>query len=579
MYVMNVLSVLIQIGGSLGLFLYGLKVLGDGIQQSAGDSLQKTLKLITGNRLSAVFTGFAVTAIIQSSSATTVMVVSFVNAGLFTLHQAIGVIMGANIGTTVTAWVVSLLGFNLEISNLAIPAIGLGFLLRHIKWKHRETGNVVIGFGLLFLGLDFLTNSMPDVTVADLAFMTNFHGKGAILLAAGVSVVITLIIHSSSAATAIFLTMAFNNMINYEQAAAMILGANIGTTIDAVLAAAGASAMAKRSALIHVLFNVIGAVWALLLFNPLLHLVAFITPNSSLENGLLKGDVTTFLAMFHTAFNVINTLIFLPFVNPLAKLVGFLIKEKENEQNEEKNIYHFQKQGAAIRETPELDLLRVEKEMRDMAGIVFSMYGEIRASLSIKDAASADDLERRMSKKTDYLAQMREELGNFLMWISRSHVNGRTLHNISFLLRIISDLKDMGADCYSMACILQTSVRKKRIFEELEVNALHPYTGQVEKFLAFVQENICERLTQEQINYAAQLESEIDVSRNALRKLGRKRIEDGCNVKTELLFIDLVRRIEKLGDYCFTISKSLSRITAANVNSIQSSSGKQENES
>ncbi|MDR0540052.1 MAG: Na/Pi cotransporter family protein [Spirochaetaceae bacterium] len=555
---MSVVVFIAQIGGSLGLFLYGMKVLGDGIQQSAGDRLQRTLGFMTGSRLSAVFTGLAVTAVIQSSSATTVMVVSFVNAGILTLQQAIGVIMGANIGTTVTIWIVSLVGFSFKISKLALPAIGLGFLLRHIKWRHQESGNIILGFGLLFMGLDFLTKSMPNITADNLAFMQNLHGNWVICISAVLGIVITVVVHSSSASTAIVLTMSFYGIVDYRESAAMILGANIGTTIDAVLAAIGTKTTARRTALVHVLFNVIGVTWALVLFDPFLRLVAFLTPDVSIKDGVLLGDITNYLAMFHTIFNTLNTVLFFPFVKPFAHLVSFLIKDTG--AKEEKSGYHFDIKVPGIREAPELYIVRLKKEISDMAVIVFAMYGEVSNSLALKDLEAANEMTQRLSQQTDYVSAMREELSNFLMYLSRRHINKRTLSDILLLLRIISDLKDMAADCYSMGIIIQTSVRKNRTFEKAEVNALLPYMGQVHDFLSFVYEHLGNKLGEEQSHYAAKLEDGIDVSRNALRKLGRKRIEEGGNVKTELLFIDMVRRIEKLGDYCYSISKSLSRM-------------------
>jgi phosphate:Na+ symporter len=266
----------LRILGSLGLFLFGMKIMSEGIQKTAGDRLQRILNFMTGNRFAAVLTGFAITAIIQSSSATTVMVVSFVNAGLLSLFQAIGVIMGANIGTTVTAWIVSLIGFKMNVSALALPAIGIGFVLyMAIKWGLKDQGEAILGFGLLFLGLDFLTKSLPTIDHQSIAFITSVSNLGFVseMIGTAVGLGVTLIVHSSSASTAIFITMAFNGMINFPMAAAMILGANIGTTIDALLAAIGARAVAKRAALVHVLFNVIGSVWALAFFQPFLQLI------------------------------------------------------------------------------------------------------------------------------------------------------------------------------------------------------------------------------------------------------------------------------------------------------------------
>ncbi|GMO46109.1 MAG: hypothetical protein Pg6C_08060 [Treponemataceae bacterium] len=308
---MAVISVLLSVSGGLCLFLYGMKVMGDGIQQTAGDRLQRVLNFMTGNRFIAVLTGIAVTAIIQSSSATTVMAVSFVNAGLLTLTQSVGVIMGANIGTTITAWIVSLVGFSLKLSALALPAVGIGFVVSIIKWKHKQLGDVILGFGLLFLGLDFLTKSMPQFgdSFNVISRVSNL-GFASVLIGAGAGLTMTLLTHSSSASTAIMLTMAYNGVVGYRMAAAMILGANIGTTIDAALAAIGTKTTAKRAALVHVLFNVIGTCWALPLLTPLLAVVDAVTPGAITPGMTHSPLITAHLAMLHTVFNVINTALF-----------------------------------------------------------------------------------------------------------------------------------------------------------------------------------------------------------------------------------------------------------------------------
>ncbi|MDR2658446.1 MAG: Na/Pi cotransporter family protein [Spirochaetaceae bacterium] len=553
---MEILAALFRIAGSLGLFLYGMKVMGDGIQQGAGDRLQRTLSFMTGNRVSAIMTGFIVTAIIQSSSATTVMVVSFVNAGLLTLTQAIGVIMGANIGTTVTAWIVSLIGFTLNISSLALPAVGAGFLMRTIKWKYQGMGNAVMGFGLLFLGLDFLTKSMPTINADDLAFLQKLGGGGflQILAYTGIGLFMTLIIHSSSASTAIVLTMAYKNIVDLNSAAAMILGANIGTTVDALLASIGTKTAAKRAAFVHVLFNVIGVVVALIFFNPLIALVKFIDPA---ENNV---NVTTQLALFHTVFNVFNTILFFPFVKPFAAFVSFIVKDNDKDKNKAKNVYEFSYVSGSIRDTPELSILRAKNELRDMASMVFSMYQRLRNSLQNLNSETTDVLVAELRGKEEYADQMREALTSYLMECTRNQLNRRSEYNVSLLLRIIADLEDMTDSCYGVSLLLERSVRKNQIFKRKEMEALDPYMGLVEEFLTFVKDHLGGKLSEEQSFYAKEIEEKIDMLRNKLRKLGRKRIEEGEDVKTELLFIDLVRRIEKLGDYCYSISNSMAHM-------------------
>jgi phosphate:Na+ symporter len=559
---MTIISVLLRISGGLCLFLFGMKVMSDGIQQGAGDRLKRVLNFMTGNRFIAVLTGFVVTAIVQSSSAATVMVVSFVNAGLLTLIQSIGVIMGANVGTTVTAWIVSLVGFSLKLSELALPAVGIGFILRVIKWKHKNLGEVILGFGLLFMGLDFLTKSMPALgeSVNVIARVSNL-GFVSVLIGAAAGMIMTLIIHSSSAATAIMLTMAFNGVVGYEMAAAMILGANIGTTIDAALASIGTVTAAKRAAMVHVLFNVIGTCWALPLLKPLLALVELVTPGTIVAGMTQDPMIPTHLAMLHTIFNTVNTILFLPFVKPFAALVTFIVREDKSKP--ESGRYRLVYYSSAMQDTPELNIVRAEKEIRDMAGLASSMYARFSAVLrELRESSgreSAAGLCEEMKQKEEYADEMREALTAFLIECTREQLNPRSERRVSSLLRIIADLEDMTDECYSISLLLERSVRKDLVFKEKEMGELIPYVNQVEEFLALLREQLGRSPAGDKVGRARELEESIDKSRNRLRKLGRKRIEAGKDVKTELLFIDLVRRLEKLGDYCYDIAEIMAR--------------------
>jgi len=558
---MGYMSIFFSIAGSLGLFLFGMKVMSDGIQQAAGQRMQKVLTFMTGRRLNAILTGFGITAIIQSSSATTVMVVSFVNAGLLTLKQAIGVIMGANIGTTVTAWIVSIIGFSLKLSAMALPAVGIGFVMSVLKWpKWKHWGTTLLGFGLLFMGLDFLTKSMPSFSPEALDFIGAYSGKGflSILLGTGVGLVITLLIHSSSAATAIVLTLAHGGMVNYEMAAAMILGANIGTTIDAALAAIGAKPVAKQAALVHVLFNVIGTILALIFFNQLLALVSLITPGSASGAG-----ITNHLAMFHTMFNTVNTLVFFPFVNQFALLVSTIIKDKGVPT--ELKHYTLTYSSGLFQNSPELNIIRAEKEIHDMAGFASDMYDSISKELAtLKDNPEKEKamavLTEELRNKEEYADEMREELTRFLMECARQKLNAKSERRISRLLRIIAELENMTDDCYGISLLLERSVKKGRVFTGASMKALAPYAGLVGEFLDFVQTRMGRVLTPEEAEQATLTEERINKARNKLRKYGQRRIEAGENVNTEMLFIDFVRRLERLGDYCYHISNALEHL-------------------
>ena len=297
---LNLIPIVLKFIGALALLLYGMNMLSNGIQKGAANSLQRLLGIVSGNRFTAVLTGLLVTAIIQSSGATTVMVVSFVNAQIISLTQAIGIIFGANIGTTVTAWIVSLFGFSFKIASVAIPLFGIGFFITCLKrGKLQSAGEMLMGFGLLFYGLSLLSDSLK-LSPESVAFLQSFAnlGIGGLLLGVLIGAIITALIHSSSAMTAIVLTMAANGSLTWEFSAAVVLGSNIGSTIDAILSAIGSSTNAKRAALVHVCFNVAGTVLALIVFKPFLALIDLIVPKAPIDN------ITTHIAMLHTVFNI-----------------------------------------------------------------------------------------------------------------------------------------------------------------------------------------------------------------------------------------------------------------------------------
>jgi phosphate:Na+ symporter len=552
---MDILSMVFKLAGGLCLFLYGMKVMSDGVQQAVGNRMQRALNFMTKNRFIGVVTGMVVTALVQSSSAVSVMLVSFVNAGLLSLTQAIGVIMGANIGTTTTAWIVSLIGFSIDISALALPAIALGFIMGVIKWKHQVLGAAFIGFGFIFLGLQFLTDSLPAISSESLLFMERFSDRGFLsaLIGVGAGAALTLMMHSSAATIAMDITLAYGGMINFEMAAGVILGANIGTTIDAILAAIGTKTAAKQTALVHVLFNVVGSVIALIFFKPLLLLVDLVTPGSPQGAG-----IATHLAAFHSVFNVMCTLLFLPVVSQFAALVSFLIKDKAGEKQGQSGAYHLEYQYST-RSAPELNIIRAEKEIKDMAGLASSMFARVSETLAGiqgdgDKTAMVEAMVEDLRAKEALADEMRVELTRFLLECTRERLSRQSESKLRRLLRIISDLEDMTDDCFGVGFLLERSVKKDLLFKSKELEALIPYVAQVQDFLAFVQGNLGRRITGEQAGFAEQLETAVDKSRDRLRKLGRKRIEAGEDVKTELLFIDVVRRIEKVGDYCYNIA-------------------------
>mgnify|MGYP001058958412 CR=1 FL=1 len=325
---------MLKLLGALGLFLYGMKVMSDALMELAGDRMRKILATTTSNRFFAVLTGFAITAVIQSSSATTLMVVSFVNAGLLTLTEAIGVIMGANVGTTVTAWLISIFGFKVSLSGVALPLVGLGFLLTVSgNKKHHQWGYFIIGFAVLFIGLQFLKDSVPDIrgNPEVLAFLADYTSRGflSIVLFLAIGAVLTLVVQSSSATMALTLLMTFEGWLPFDMAAAMVLGQNIGTTITANLAALIANYQARRAARAHLIFNLLGVVLMLLVFYPCLQLVdKFMLRVEGASPFIEASAVPVALSVFHTVFNVFNTLLLLGFIGLIARIVIWIVPEE-----------------------------------------------------------------------------------------------------------------------------------------------------------------------------------------------------------------------------------------------------------
>lgn len=549
---MSVISLLFQMVGSLGLILYGMKMMSDGIQKSTGESLHRTLNLMTGNRFLAVLTGILVTGIVQSSGATTVMTVSFVNAGMLSLPQAIGVIFGANIGTTVTAWIVSLIGFKFSIAKIAIPAFGLGYFLRFFtRLKKDNLGEAVMGFGLLFMGLGFLSSAVPNISGEQIALFGIFKQTGllSIVIAVFLGLGLTVLLHSSSATTAVLLTMANADVISWEFAAAAVLGSNVGSTVDAVLASIGTKLNARRAATVHVLFNVVGSILALVFFQPFLTLVDMMFPS-----GPTIQNITTRIAVFHTMFNVINTVIALPFVNQIANFVCRLIPPKENEEPS-KYILNFQQPG--VKENTEGYVFRAEVEIVKMSNIVREMFNLLR-SLLLKDKnISREYIIRQLTEKEDYTDQMQEELSSYLIKTSRLSLSEKQTKNVRLMIGIVDDIENITDQIFELGLFINKSIEQKMPISQEDMDKLLPYMGIVNSFIHFVHEHLNKPLAFEQLAIAHEMEDSIDLMRQNLKQLARKRLEKGANVKAELLYIDMVRNLEKIGDYAFSISRAL----------------------
>ncbi|GAB1456459.1 MAG: Na/Pi cotransporter family protein [Spirochaetia bacterium] len=545
----SIVLILVRLLGSLGLFLYGMKILSEGIQRAAGDRLKRTLNLMTGNTFKALLTGMGITALVQSSSATTVMVVSFVNAGLLTVVQAAGVIFGANIGTTVTAWIVSLIGFQFQISALALPMVGIGFIMMMATKRNsslRDYGEAALGFGLLFLGLDFLAHAIPKPSADVIRFLANISNMGvfSVIIAAVSGTILTVLVHSSSASTAIVITLAVEGVIGFEMAAGLVLGCNVGTTIDAFLSSIGARANARRAAWIHIMFNVLGSAWAIILFRPFLTLVNFMAGGST---------VAQHIAMMHTVFNVINAVLFAPFATQLSNLVTRMIKSKPGEDTLPQKLVYV---AAPLMNSPELNLFRAQKEISDMAGLCGSMFGRWRELLKDRPDDLSDDVER-FKNLEEYADQMRDELSGFLLDCAGHDMSFSSQKEIGLMLRMVVDLEDITDGCLSLILLLDKSSRRQLDVDKDEIESLEPYTLLVVNFLSFVKDNINRKISEEQLAVASDLENSIDDFRSTLRRKSRKRLQKGADVKSELLFMDTVRHIEKIGDHAYGVAHAL----------------------
>lgn len=547
---MAIVNAILLLFGSLGFLLYGMRLMSDGVQKSAGEKLQRALGMMTGNSFVGILTGLMITMIIQSSGATTVMVVSFINAGLLTLAQSVGVIFGANIGTTITAWIVSLFGFNFKISTFAVPIFGIGFFLTILKdSKSKNIGEAVMGFGLLFMGLSGLSDVF-SFDASKLTFISEIQSLGILSLLVGVVIgtVITALMHSSSAFTAIIITMAYKNIITWEMACAMTLGSNIGSTIDAIMASFGSNADARRSALIHVMFNVFGTVLVLIFFNPFIDFVVWVTPST---------NIAIQISMLHTLFKTLNTLILLPLSKQLIALSKVLIKD-----DDEKSLknYHLEfTDSAFVKESAAMHIIRLEKEIADMTDVATNMFDRLQIGIMKRNQAFIDEHLEKLADEEDYCDQMHEQLAKYIIECQHLPITETQRNNLSIMVSVVDELEGMTDQVYCAGMLLEKSIEKKMKFMQEDMERLVPYVELARQFLQFIRININKHLNSDKLEMAQELENQIDLYRKNLKKIARKRLESGADVKAELLYIDIVRQIEKIGDHAFAISELLAQ--------------------
>ena len=556
------------------MFLYGMNLMSSGLQKAAGDRLRGFLSAMTSNPFKRVATGLGITALIQSSSATTVMVVSFVNAGLLTLVQAIGVIMGANIGTTVTAWLVAWLGFKADISILAVPLMLLGFLFSNSKKdQRRNIGELIVGFSLLFLGLSFMKESVPDLrqTPEVLEFVKTWSGYGfwSVLIFLGFGTILTLILQSSSATMAITLIMLSMGWIPFPMACAMVLGENIGTTITANIAASVGNTAAKRAALSHTIFNLFGVVWALILFKPFLSLVGRIIELFGLPNPAAEGFVVSDsngadgtaalygLSMLHTLFNVINTMILVWFTDLIAKAVSAIIKAPVNKEEDAFRLKYIEAGPLA---TPELATEQAIKEIIHFAQISRNGLGYVRAAVNETDPDKFEELRAKLVKYEEISDRIEYEIATFLNAVSTEEISVSTSYKIKAMYKIIGELESLGDSGEAISRILARRNVHKKAFDADTLKKLNGMIALVDRAYEAMITNLkdAEAARLEEIANAYAAEENINNLRNHLRDEEIEGIESGSrNYQTSVYYMDIVNELEKMGDFMINVSQDL----------------------
>ena len=562
--------------GALGMFLYGMNLMSSGLQKAAGDKLRGFLSAMTSNPFKGVMTGVGVTSLIQSSSATTVMVVSFVNAGLLTLAQAISVIMGANIGTTVTAWLVAWLGFKADISILAIPLMAVGFLCSNSKKNQRQNiGELVVGFSLLFLGLSFMKESVPDLnqTPEVLEFVKSWasHGFGSVLIFLVFGTILTLVLQSSSATMAITLIMLSMGWIPFNMACAMVLGENIGTTITANIAASVGNTQAKRAAMSHTIFNLFGVVWAVIMFRPFLALVGniielFGLPNPAAEGFVVDPESTSDstaalygLSMLHTLFNTINTFILIWFVKFIEKAVKRIIKSPKNQESDTFRLKYI---TAGPLATPELATEQAFDEIIHFAQISRNGLGYTKQALVETDKDKFEELRKELVKYEEISDKIEYEIATFLNEVSTSDISEATSVKIKAMYKIIGELESLGDSGESISRILSRRNIHHKDFDETTMKHLMNMVDAVdEAYEAMITNlNAAHKQTLSDISNANNAEERINSLRNNLRDSEIEDLEDGNkSYQASVYYIDIVNELERMGDFIINISQDLER--------------------
>ena len=575
---LNVLSIL----GGLAMFLYGMALMSEGLQKSAGDRLRAFMAKMTSNAFKRVLTGTVVTCLVQSSSATTIMVVSFVNAGLLTLGNAIGVIIGANIGTTLTAWITSL-GFSVNIALFAVPMMGIGFILHSSKKATmKNIGQFLMGFAVMYVGLTFMKDCSNEVLgqyqTGMMSFFGSINGFGfwSILLFLIAGAVLTIVLQASSATMAITMLLAASGLIDFKLAVAMVLGENIGTTITANIAAAVANTSAKRAARAHTIFNIVGVIWVLCVFGPIVKLICVIMEGLDFYNPMeasrqlalvahngtqiapelmetYKNSLLYGIAMLHTLFNVTNTLVLIWFTPLIEKAVVWLVKEPKGETEKYRLKYIF---GGPLH-TAELSLEEAKLELIHFAEICRNGFGYVREAINEQDKSKFDELNDKLIKYEEITDRIEYEIATYLNEVSKNELSQESSAKVKAMYKIIGEMESLGDSGESIGRILKRKEAHGKVFDKTILDRLNKMCELIVKAYDVMIENLKTENLRD-ISNAHNCEYNINECRNHLREEHIVNIEsDSYNYLTGVYYMDVLAELEKIGDFLINISQAI----------------------
>ncbi len=552
-------TVIFQTLGGLGMFIFGMKIMSEGLQKVAGNKMRHILKLVSDNRFVGCGVGAAVTSIIQSSSATTVMLVGFVDAGLMTLVQAVGVIIGANIGTTVTA---QLIAFN--ITAYSLPAIAIGAFLKFFtgrrKWSY--IGDILLGFGLVFYGLATMKMGFSPLNDDQFfqSFFTSFQSEtmGGLLLCVVVGTVLTLILQSSSATVGITMALAMEGLIGFEASVALILGENIGTTITAQLASIGASVNARRTANAHTLFNVFGVIFIILIFPYFIDLVNFITvdfmqsgPSDAIINGE-RPNIARFIANSHSLFNVVNAMVFLFLLPWLVKVAMWVTPDKKEEAHFDE-LRHIKYLDTKFIDTPSVALARARAEIIRMGDAVKIMYDDV---INSTDSRKIKELSKWRGRE-DTLDTLQREITQYLVKVMQQPIMSEDSSEIAALTRMTNNLERIGDEIEDIAKLIEELIEQNLFFSDDCIRDFRMMTSEVGRFITLAVDAIRNE-DHEFLNLALEYEKHVNMMREEMKESHFRRLQSGaCTVEPGLILVDMFNAFEKIGGFCYNIAQSV----------------------